>query len=282
MGTKEERMNRMLLALAITLVVVVPAHGTECLFVADQTAGVIYKYSLSGTNLGPFVSGLEGPGWLAADARGHIYVTESNGARVDKFSPSGSLLLTITTPYTPGGVAVGSNGTIYVAHFDVGEVSHYSAAGSDLGIFAQFQPGTMTDFVRLGPGGDLFIGDGNSIHRFATTGADLGDLVSGIPHIEGFAFDISGNLYATETEGIEEYSATGQDQGAFISYNKNLELFGVSFDSGGNLYVADYGSGFIRKASPTGADLGIFASGGLINPRDVVVARCRRTHHRQS
>jgi NHL repeat len=46
--------------------------------------------------------------------------------------------------------------------------------------------------------------------------------------------------------------------------------YGIAFDRQGNLYVADYGSGTIRKFSPSGSDLGVFAS-GLVGPRDLVI-----------
>ena len=44
-----------------------------------------------------------------------------------------------------------------------------------------------------------------------------------------------------------------------------------SFDNAGNLYVANYGDRTIRKFSSSGTDLGVFASTGLVNPRDLVV-----------
>ena len=44
---------------------------------------------------------------------------------------------------------------------------------------------------------------------------------------------------------------------------------GLAFDSSGNLYVTNQpnqGSGYIKKLSPTGADLGIFSSSGVSGP----------------
>ena len=59
-----------------------------------------------------------------------------------------------------------------------------------------------------------------------------------------------------------------------IVFRHQVKIWEIS-DSNGNLYVADYGSGVIRKFSPTGADLGIFASDGLVHLRNVMVARCQ-------
>jgi DNA-binding beta-propeller fold protein YncE len=48
---------------------------------------------------------------------------------------------------------------------------------------------------------------------------------------------------------------------------------GLAFDRFGNLYVANISSNTIREFSPTGQDLGIFASTGLGFPAGLVVER---------
>jgi len=40
----------------------------------------------------------------------------------------------------------------------------------------------------------------------------------------------------------------------------------VAFDKHGNLYVSNRGDGTIRKFSPSGADLGYFATTGMTTP----------------
>ena len=44
---------------------------------------------------------------------------------------------------------------------------------------------------------------------------------------------------------------------------------GLAFDASGDLYVANIYSSNVRRFSPAGVDLGIFASAGLRNPNDV-------------
>jgi hypothetical protein len=41
---------------------------------------------------------------------------------------------------------------------------------------------------------------------------------------------------------------------------------GLAFDTSGNLYVSNRADNTIRKFSPTGADLGFFATTGMVNP----------------
>lgn len=48
------------------------------------------------------------------------------------------------------------------------------------------------------------------------------------------------------------------------------EPTGVAFDSAGNLYVSLYQDNIIRRFSPSGADLGVFADTGLANPFGMV------------
>jgi hypothetical protein len=46
---------------------------------------------------------------------------------------------------------------------------------------------------------------------------------------------------------------------------------GVAFDRAGNLYVANFNNNTIREFSPSGADLGVFASTGLSQPTYIAV-----------
>jgi len=79
------------------------------ILVVDENVGVVRHYSASGSDLGLFASGLNAPAWITTDRSGNVYVTEYQGKKIDKFSPTGQVLLTITTLYLPGGVAIGSD-----------------------------------------------------------------------------------------------------------------------------------------------------------------------------
>jgi hypothetical protein len=57
----------------------------------------------------------------------------------------------------------------------------------------------------------------------------------------------------------------------FASLDGVGSAYGLAFDSEGNLYAANYAGGSLHKFSPAGDDLGVFASSGLVLPRDVVV-----------
>jgi sugar lactone lactonase YvrE len=254
--------------------------------VADQ-GGFVYHYSASGADLGVFAAGLSAPSWITVDAHGNVYVSEYAGNRVEKFSPLGVNLLTISTSFTPGGLAIGSDGSIFVAYYDGGAIQRYSATGQDVGVFASYEcvPGCGTDFVKIDAAGFLYVGDfqpasqgtryNGLIRLFSPLGEDLGDFLSelGAGRPEGLAFDQAGNLYIGDfqTFSIKKFSGVGDDLGVFASLQGVGSAYGLAFDSAGNLYAANYAGGTIHKFSASGDDLGVFASAGLNLPRDVTV-----------
>src|SRR5688572_23955268 len=137
-------------------------------FVVDQTAGTVRQYSASGDDLGVFAAGLASPGFITADRTGNIYVVENAGpgpcclgwvGTIDKFSPTGTLLLAIPTPFPTGGVRVVSDGTIYVAAYGDGPnrgVYRYSPSGAALGLFAS-PSGISGDFIAFDATGNLYV-----------------------------------------------------------------------------------------------------------------------------
>jgi sugar lactone lactonase YvrE len=218
-------------------------------------------------------------------------VSEYLAARVDKFSPSGETLLTITTStFTAGGVAIGSDGSIYVAHYASGKIHRYSASGEDLGVFASYESvcGSRcgTDFIKFDADGNLYVGDfepnfvlSGLVRVFSPLGEDLGNFLSNLEFgwPEGLAFDADGNLYVGNflTFSIKKFSPSAEDLGTFASLGGVGAAYGLAFDGEGNLYAVNTDvntpTGNIHKFSPSGADLGVFASAGLVLPRDVVV-----------
>jgi sugar lactone lactonase YvrE len=58
---------------------------------------------------------------------------------------------------------------------------------------------------------------------------------------------------------IRTIALTGEDNGIFASVGLNGAL-GLALDRAGNLYAANVGDGTIHRFSPTGADLGVFAT----------------------
>jgi len=226
------------------------------ILVADPGSGTIRHYSASGAFIDVFASGLSSPSWITADRLGNIYVSEHDGQRISVFSPTGANLLTIATPYTPGGVRVGPDGTIYVADYFGGKIYRYSASGTDLGLFAS-TPLMQADFMAFDAGGNLYVTDAflGVVRRISPTGEN-GDFVDGFSSPSGIAFDAEGNLYVASfnSDIIQKYSALGADLGPFASLGLSASMFGIAFDASGNLYVANFAEHSIHKFSPAGVE----------------------------
>jgi WD40 repeat protein len=112
-----------------------------------------------------------------------------------------------------------------------------------------------------------------TIRKFSNAGQDLGVFAStGVNYATGLAFDPTGNLYAADDAGgtIEKFSSSGLDLGVFATLTTGSP-FNLTFNSAGDLFVTNkVGGHSIREFSPTGQDLGDFAT-GLENPQGIVV-----------
>lgn len=257
------------------------AADTGDILVADPGSGAIRRYSATGVELSPFAEGLSSPSWITADQFGNIYVSEHDGSRISKFSATGARLLTFTTltsttPYKPGGIRVSADGTIYVADYFGGKVDRYSADGTPLGQFVATAL-TPTDFIAFDGRGNLYVTGTDFVidvvRRFSPTG-DAFDFVSDFAGAAGIAFDADGNLYVSSSinNTVEKFSPSGTDLGPFASTALSASLMGMAFDASRTLYVANSGEGLnILRSSTTGVDLVVFASAGLVTPRDLVI-----------
>jgi trimeric autotransporter adhesin len=222
----------------------------------------------------PYVNSTE----LAVDVGGSLYIADSGNNRVRKVSPTGVIttvagtgsggysgdggLATNAQFSEPTGVAVDTNGSLYIA---------------DLG---------NSRIRKVSPTGIVTTVAGSGIVGMAGDGGPAVNAQIGFP--SSVAVDASGNIYIGDPANnrIRKVSAAGiistvagggraagLGDGADAS-NSNLSLpLGVAADSGGNLYIADWGDRRIRKVSAAGVittvagggDLGLPASGAPAN-----------------
>jgi len=193
-----------------------------------------------------------GLGGMVVDSAGNVYVSDVNNSRVRKIDTAGIVstvagngtatwsgdgFATGVSLYAPAGLALDTAGNLYVADYWNGCIR--KVAG-----------GVMTTVA--GTGGSLgYSGDGGP-----ATSALLGAVAD-------VTFDSAGNCYIADntnscirkvdaaTQFISTVAGTGTagfsgDGGPATSAQLN-EPWGVTVDSAGNVYIADYGNNRIRR-----------------------------------
>lgn len=234
----------------------VAVDGSGNVYVGDYSNDVIRKITpdgevstLAGSGIFGFADGnattaqFKGPGKLAVDAMGNIYVSDTQNHSIRKITPAGdvsTLAGSGTAGFTdgnganarfsnPGGIAVDASGNVYVGDnrrirkiTPMGEVS--TLAGSGL-LGSADGSGTAAQFsapvgLCVDPSGNIFVADALN-HRIRKVIAD-GEV----------------STLAGSTSGFSDGSGM------------NAKFFlpgGVAVDASGNVYVADAENNRIRK-----------------------------------
>jgi DNA-binding beta-propeller fold protein YncE len=113
------------------------------IYVADSPAGVVRKFSSTGTSIGTIGSSgggdgqFSGPVGIAIDSANNLYVADSGNHRIQKFNSSGTFVTKWGTMGSgngefnaPQGVAVDNAGTVYVADTGNNRVQLFSNTGT--------------------------------------------------------------------------------------------------------------------------------------------------------
>ena len=191
---------------------------------------------------------------LAFDSAGNLYITDNLNYQVYRVDITGVLRV------------IGGNG------FDGDQVT---------GVDARRAPFNRPISVAVGPDGSIYVGQSYTIVRIGLDGivnriaglrqnVSTGDggpaIKAGVQSPTGMVFDSAGNLFYSDhgsrvrkidTGGIiTTFAGNGQqafagDHGQATSASL-LDAAGLRFDAAGNLYIAETGSGRIRKVDKTG------------------------------
>jgi len=252
--------------------VAVDAAGN--LYIGDDGNNRVRKVSINGiitTIAGNGVAGYSGDGGLAitaqlygpmsvaVDTAGNVYIADAANSRIRKVSTGGIITTiagkggyafsgdggaAINAEFSfPVGVAVDGAGNVYVADSCAIDLCSYRIRKISVA-------GIITTIAGNGGGG--FSGDGG-----LAVNAEIGEL-------EGVTVDGNGSVFIPDTtnnrirkvspdgiittiagNGIAGYSGDGG-----LATNAQLKNpTGVAVDTAGNLYIADFGNGRIRKVS---------------------------------
>lgn len=267
----------------------VAADGSGNLYVGDQFNYALRKVTPAGevTTL----AGLAGapgssdgagraarfnsPFGTAVNSAGEVYVADGGNYTIRKVTPAG-----VVTTFA-------------------GSAGHPGAADG-LGTNAQFGAGTIGGplFLTVDTNGTVYVGDnGNHTIRKVTPDGMVTTLAGLAGHPgsadgvgsqarfsqpRGVAVDSAGNVFVADTDnqtirkvtpagvvttlaGSVGNAGSSNGTGSGARFNGPD---GIAIDSGGNLYVGDYGNGTIRKVTPTGVVTTLAGQPGLAGSLD--------------
>jgi DNA-binding beta-propeller fold protein YncE len=251
----------------------------------DKDGKFLSKFGSVGTGDGQFTlpKAQLGPGGIAVDEDGNIYVTDTWGYRIEKFDKDGKLLLkwgegvdtkgdpaqnqqALTGFYGPRSIAYDrAAGELYITDTGNRRVMVFNKQGQYVRQFGSSGsgPGQFDEpvSVALSPDGKVYVADlrNKRIQILDKQGAYLGQI--SMPQWQEadlsepyLAFDAQGQLYASiPTSGsVVRLDASGQITATYNTTNgANLQNpIGLAFDSDGNLYVADGRRSAIVKIKP--------------------------------
>jgi sugar lactone lactonase YvrE len=247
-------------------------------YVADYANDTIRKLTPSGTNWAvATIAGVAGgpgngdgtgsvarfnyPAAVAADRAGNLYVTDSGNNTIRMITPAGKVTTiaglagssgsTDGTNSTarfssPGGLDVDSSGNLYVADYNNDTIREVSPVGTNWVVSTLAglagSPGSAdgtNSAARFNGPDDVAVDSAGNLHVADSVNSTIRQMTP-----------VGTNWVVTTLAGL----ATGGPGSAdgMTSAARFSSPIGVSVDSAGNLYVADYGNDTIRQVTPAG------------------------------
>ena len=217
-------------------------------------------------------------GGIAKDSSGNLYIADTGNCRIRKIDSSGIITTiagtttagysgdggaaTSATLFIPSGIAVDSANNIYIADSTNQVIRKIDSSG------------IITTIAGTGAGG--FFGDGG-----LATSAKLFNP-------EGVLVDSIGNIYIADTDNgrirkidssgiINTIAGNGTVGGMISGIYKHTNAIaisspigvvksGIALDSSGNLYIGEWGFGFIHKMDSSGIINTIAGTGTVVDP----------------
>ena len=243
-------------ALADTLTKAIPTptgiavNKAGDLFVADITAGAVYKIPAVGGAPVAILTGLNTPLGVATDANGNVYAAALGNTNVKKITPTGTITSVGSGLSFPTGLTVDAAGNIYVNETANHAVKKVTPAGVTTTITTDlsFPYGITVDDNYI------YVADNSAgtIERFNKSGGAKTTLISGLTNPTDVKLDAIGNIYVNQggTNTVTRYDKTGNNP---VTISTGYEgLFGIAVGADGKLYTTDNGKQSVEKITPSG------------------------------
>ena len=208
---------------------------------AESPPPLTLHWGSFGTNDGQFKS----PNAVATDDFGHVYVTDFNNDRIQKFDSNGAFITKWGSSGSSSGSADGQFRDAYALDVDsFGNVYVIDASRNDVQVFDP---------------------DGHFLRKWGSAGSAAGQF--NLP--QGLAVDSANNVYVADTENhrVQKFDSFGTFVLSFGTFGSGPGQFkssyGMDTDALGNVYVTDLGNRRVQKFDSDGNFLFTFGSQGL-------------------
>lgn len=224
------------------------------------------RAGITGTNNGPGSSArFNSPSGVATGPAGNVFVTDAYNYTVRKLTPPGSDWAVSTIAGSAGNSGT-DNGTNDVARFNSALGAAVDGSGNVL--VADTSNHTIRKLTPVGPNWAVTTIAGLAENPGDANGTNNNAMFNGPI---GIALDSGGNAFVADSGNhtIRKLSFVGTncvvstiagqagDSGTANGTNNTARFYGptgVAVDTGGNLYVAEWGNSRIRKVTPVGTN----------------------------
>jgi streptogramin lyase len=261
-------------------------------WLTNPFASNVVELNSSGSRatLNPFSgAGIQGPGPLAFDGSGNVWIANS-GPSVSKLSANGAALSSSTGFNTAGiastALALDTSGNVWVADTANNKIEVLSQTGAAIPGSPYSSAGMNGPFaIAIDSVGGAWVANraGSSLSRLTS----FGDTVAGSPYYGGgltapidLAVDGLGNVWLVNSgsNSVSEFLSTGRAQSGASGYGSAalVNPFRVALDRSGNVWVANQGtlvvgSGVITQivgvAAPVVTPLSMAIQSNALNQR---------------
>jgi len=225
-------------------------------------------------NFDPGGANFNGSSFLAIDADGNVWATNSNGNSVTELTSSGGLVGNFNNTNTsganfsgPDGVAIDADGNVWVTNYSGDTVTELNSSGGLVGNFAPSGANFESPIqVAIDAADNAWVTNqgGRSVTELTSSGSLAGNFAPVNFQAPQFvAIDAFGNVWVTDIEAssVTILSSSGGIVGEPFSTDL-VEPGGVAIDAGGNAWVANEGGNTVTEVTSSGDLAGNFAPGG--------------------